>query len=433
MAQEGRTVTSQEITLKGGIEIILKDNWLVKIAGDQNAMIAAQVLMARSALMPQVSAQIAQTFLNDQPRSKFGPQIVPTSNRDYYSYGFDIYQTLFDFGRTIFAYRAAQETVTAYRANKEAVMRLAVLEFISAYFDFLEAQKMIVVAEKEVKTITSYLNDTQRLYEAGAAVKSDVLPVKVRLASAWQKLIAARNGKNLCLARIKNILAMPLSAKIYVKESMVPDLNIIALAQAQETALKDRPELNFFDHSIVASKFGARAKAVGDYLTIFADGGYTRTRNQYVQKDDNFFVNLGAKADLFDGGLKSAQAQEERELTHQLQDQKNKLIEDIQFEVENSSLQLNNSLEEEKVAKSALDEARENVRVNRRKYAAGSATTTEVLEAITMDSQAHTDYYRALYEVRRGYARFFYAIGTKLAPLYGAGAKEEYGREERKK
>lgn len=90
-------------------------------------------------------------------------------------------------------------------------------------------------------------------------------------------------------------------------------------------------------------------------------------------------------------------------------------------------------MEEEKVAKSALLEARENVRVNRRKYAAGSATTTEVLEAITLDTQAYTDYYRALYETRRGYARFFYAIGTELAPLYGAGAKEEYGRKERQK
>jgi outer membrane protein TolC len=432
-AYENKTAAVQEITLKSGIEIILKDNWLVKIAGDQNALVAAQALMARSALMPQVNAQVTQTFLSDQPRAKFGPEIVSTSNRDYYSYGFDVYQTLFDFGRTIFTYRAAQEMIEAYRANKEAVTRVAVLEFISAYFDFLEAQKMILVAEKEVETITSYLKDTQRLYEAGAAVKSDVLPVKVRLALAWQKLIAARNDKNLTLARIKNILAIPLNVKIEVKESVMPNLNIVPLPLAWDKALTSRPELTFFDHSIGASNFSARAKTVDDYLTIFADGGYNRTRNQYVQKDDSFFLNIGAKANLFDGGLSRARMREEKELTHQLQDQKDKLIEDIQFEVENSSLQLNNSLEEAIVAKSALDQARENVRVNRRKYAAGSATTTEVLEAITLDTQAHTDYYRALYETRRGYARFFYAIGTELAPLYGAEIKEAYGTKERKK
>ena len=92
-AYENRPGAVPEIHLKSGIGIILKDNWLVKIAGDQNAMVASQALMARSALMPQVNAQIAQTFLSDQPRAKFGPQIVPTSNRDYYSYGFDVYQT----------------------------------------------------------------------------------------------------------------------------------------------------------------------------------------------------------------------------------------------------------------------------------------------------------------------------------------------------
>ena len=72
-------------------------------------------------------------------------------------------------------------------------------------------------------------------------------------------------------------------------------------------------------------------------------------------------------------------------------------------------------------------QAQENVRVTRVKYAAGSATETEVLEAITLETIARTNYYRDDYELKRGYAKFIYAMGIDLGLVFEKMERTGYG------
>ncbi len=426
-AQDDGVETIEVITLNRGIALILKDSWLVKLAGDQSALLAGEVLLSRSALLPRVSANIGETYLRYQPQSRFGSTSLPTSERNYYAYGVDVYQTLFDFGRALFYYRAAQEMVEAYRANKEAVTRLAVLEFITAYFDALEAKKMIVVAEKEVQNLAAYLKDTQRLYEAGVAVKNDLLPVEVRLADARQKLIEARDAETVALARLKNILALKPGSAVEVKDGPVPTYTPVVTPAARAAALQDRPELAFLDRQVRAFTFSGKAQALDDYLTVFAQAGYGRTRNRYSVHEDNSYISLGARIGLYDGGRRQGEAAVERSHRQQVEDSRSKLVQDIYLELESSNLAFKNARQRVQVASGALGQARENVRVNRVKYTVGSATTTEVLEAITMEVEARTNYYRAAYAAKRGAARLLYAMGRELAAVYGGPIKEAHG------
>ncbi len=71
-----------------------------------------------------------------------------------------------------------------------------------------------------------------------------------------------------------------------------------------------------------------------------------------------------------------------------------------------------------KVTKEAVAQAEENVRLYREKYADGSATSTEVLDSITMQKNAQTNYYRADYELKRSYARLMYSMGINMAMIY---------------
>ena len=197
------------ITLSDGIRIVLKDSRLLKISLADADMAAAETLISRSTLLPNVNASISEKILNHQPAAKLGGQKAYTGERGSFSYGFDVYQTLFDFGKSLAYYRASQELFSAGKANIEAVRKVAILEFIIAYVNLLETEKMIAVAEKEVESLTAYLHDVEHLYEEGAAVKSDVLPAKVKLADARQKAIFARNQRALANAQLNNILSLP--------------------------------------------------------------------------------------------------------------------------------------------------------------------------------------------------------------------------------
>ena len=412
--EEGRRITISE-----GISMVLKDSRLLKISLAEKDMAVEDSLMARSALLPHLGASVTENLLSHQPAAKAGAQRMNTAERSSLSFGFDVYQTLFDFGKSLSNYRASLELVRARRETIEAVKKLAVLEFVTAYFSLLESYKMIEVAQKEVETLESYCKDVTHLYEQGAAIRNDLLPAKVRLADARRKLIVARNARDIAAMEVNNMLVLPLRERIRPQDIDMEFPQVPEREGAWKTAQEQRPEIKVIGDQIQASLFTEKAAAAAHLPALFADGGYGYTQNAYVTHEDNLFLTLGAKADVFDAGATEAAVSKEHDRQRQLFAQRDKLADDITMEIEDSYLGLSDAREKAKVAKEAVAEAEENVRVTRVQYAQGLATSTDVLEAIALQTSASTNYYNAEYEVKRNYAKLMYSMGIDLALFYG--------------
>lgn len=408
----------QLITISEGIDLVLKNSHMIKVALPNDAMSFQDSLLARSALLPQLNAYVNKTFNSNSPGVIFGSSSIETGDQNPLTYGFDVYQTLFDFGKSLSNFKASRELYKATQASTESVKRLATLEFIVSYFDVLEAEKMILVFEKEGESLNAYLNDIQQLYEYGSAVENDLLPAKVKLADARQKLIAARNGQETAMARLNNILALSLRSKTRVRDIAMDIPEFPDMDNAWNSALTLRPEIVFYEDQIKASVLTEKAKAVENYPEIFADGGYSYQQNKYAVHESNSFIALGMKVDFYDGGAARALLLKERARHKQLSEQKDKLVEDIKFEIEDSYYELRNACEKVQVAKGALEQADENVRFYRVKYNAGVATTTDVLEAISLETRAQANYCSDDYEMKRGYAKLMYSMGLDLPLIY---------------
>jgi outer membrane protein len=406
------------ITISDGVSIVLKDSRLINIEISDKDMSFEDTLIAISPLLPHLSMSMAKTYNQYTPAMIFGAGSVPMGNKDPLSAGIDIYQTLFDFGKSISNYKASTESFHARKAKVESVKRAVTLEFITTYFNLLETEKMIVVAKKEVDSLNAYLNDMSHLYEQGVIVKNDLLPAKVKLADARQKLIASVNRREVAAASLSTILTLPLTEKIIVQdvESEIPQLP--GMDDAWSAAEANRPEILFFNSQIKSSTFRESAKTVENLPTIFVNAGYSYAQNKYMVHEDGTYIKLGAKMDLYDGGVTGAEIMKERYLHTKLREQKNKLIDDIRYEVKDSYLGLKDSIEKLNVARGALSQAEENVRFYRVKYNNGVATSTDVLEAINLQTKAQTNYYSADYELKRSYAKLIYSIGSDLTAIY---------------
>lgn len=415
------------ITISQGIQMVLKDSRLIKIALPDNDMAYQDSLIARSALLPQLNANLTQTFNRFQPAIRFGSSNVKTADKDALAYGFDVYQTLFDFGKSLSYWRASNELFKAQKAHTQSVVRVATLEFIIAYFNLLEADRMIAVFQKEAESLTAYLGDIEHLYEQGVVVKNDLLPAKVRLADIKQKLIAAVNDREIAASRLNNILGLPLREKIMIQDIKMQPPKFPQMQDAWNMAQLQRPEVAFYTDQINSSLFSQRAKAVENFPTLFVDLGYAHTQNRFLVHEDNTSIALGAKMNLYDGGATGAGLLKERSRQTKLNAQKSKIIEDIKFEIEDSYFSLKNACEKVVVATEALAQAEENVRFYRVKYKAGSATPTEVLDAISMQTKAQTNYYSDDYELKRSYAKLMYSMGIDLGLVYERMEGEKNG------
>lgn len=411
--EEGRL-----ITIPQGIAMVLKDSRLIKISLFDKDIALNDSLLARSALLPQVSVNLTESILRYQPKAKLGSSEAPTAEKESLSYGFAVYQTLFDFGKSFSNFKASQELQNVTNARIDGVKKLAVLEFVTAYFNLLETEKLIIVAQKEVDTLGAYVSDIGHLYDQGAATKNDVLPVKVQLADAKQKLIAIRNGRATAMLRLNNILGLPLGENIRVEDIPMDVPQGFDKENAWRNAQAERPEIKVVTDQIKASLLTEKAKAADNFPVIFAEGGYSFADNQYQVHEDNTYINFGAKANIFDGWASKAGVYKERARRRQLNEQRNKLVEDIKFEIENSHLGLVNASEKVAVSREAVAQAAENVRVSRIKYGEGAATSTDVLAAVALETNAQTNYYNADYELKRSYAKLMYSMGIDLALFY---------------
>jgi len=408
----------EQLTLQEGITRIIRNNRGVIIASIDSDIASQSVVVARSVLLPQINVSASQSFLSYQPGAKFGTLSVYTSERRYFSYGVDVYQTLFDFGKNLSVYNAAKSDVDAVKWNAEYVKNQTVLEFILTYFDLLDAEKMISVVQKEIDSLTAYLHDIENLYEQGAAIRSDLLSAKVKRADAQQRLITVRNQRGILAARINNLLAFPLDKKISARDLRVGIPVTLTKSSAWDIACKQRPELKIIEARLMGSFYRERAKAKENLPVLFAEGAYNYMDNQYQLRDDNASLQVGVKFPLFDGWRAKGEVVKERAIQSQLFEEQKKIEEDIRFELERDYRDLQDAGEKTTVARDAVSEAAEVVRINKVKYSEGAANATEVLEAIAMQAGAETNYTNADYELKRAYARLMYAMGIDLSLVY---------------
>jgi outer membrane protein len=63
-------------------------------------------------------------------------------------------------------------------------------------------------------------------------------------------------------------------------------------------------------------------------------------------------------------------------------------------------------------ARTAIDQAQENLRILRNRYGAGLATITDLLRAEDAERQSQNNYWHAVYENAMSYAQLLFATGT---------------------
>ncbi|HAK88545.1 MAG TPA: hypothetical protein DHV16_11365 [Nitrospiraceae bacterium] len=409
------------LTLSDGLRVATENNRLVKISFRERDISYEDSLITRSRMLPGVNATINQTFLSNQPGARLGAQNLYTSERNYLSYGINAYQTLFSFGGDSSRYEASKSILDAKKLNIDLTKNIVALNFITAYFDLLETEKMLAVSKKEVESLESHRLVARNLFNEGVITKNDLLQAEVRLSDARQRMLTLKNIRATGASRINNILSRPLNTTVDVEEVHVNAISadkLPAIESAWANAEKQRTELGIIDREIKATELEETVKKSDYFPKLFAQGGYNYTENRYQLQEDNWSVVMGVNLNLFSGGSTKAEVSKVRHRKEQLNEQRKKLVDDIRLDVEKNYLDIKNAGEKIKVTKDAVAQAEENLRINKVRYEEGIGTATDVLDAITLFTTAETNYYRAAYELRRAEAGFGYAIGTDLVSAY---------------
>jgi outer membrane protein len=418
LAQDEVPVKLQMLSLADGLRLATEESRVMKIAAFNKELASQDISIARSRFFPVVNAQANYTMLAYQPGAIFGPQRVRTADKDYPSYGINVHQTLYDFGARGSLYKASQESLELTLTDIFRTKNLIALDFINVYFSLLEAERMILVGSREVEALAAHQQMANNLYDAGAITKNDLLQAGVKLSDAHQRLLTLRNLRTFNSSRINNVLSRPLNGEIAPVEVVETTAPPPVLEKSWETAMLSRPEIKIIDQELRINELQEAAKR-SEYLpTLFADGGYNYSKNQFMIHEDNWSFVVGLNFNIFSGGATKAGVAKIRLRSEQIREEKNKLIDDIKLEVQRYYLDESSASDNVLTTKDAIRQAEENLRINKVRYEEGVGTATDVLDAISLLTLAEKNYYKALYDMRRAHAGLLYATGEDLSQTY---------------
>ena len=300
-------------------------------------------------------------------------------------------------------YQSQQRSTEAGAAqvqSAELSLRQAVETMYLRVFEARALEGTALASERE-------LNDRLEVARAqlatGVLTEADVLRVQVAAANARQQAIQAHSQE--LVARAGLLALMGLSADD-ASVSFAEPKSLLESGQtrpeaaaAQDQALSGRPEILQTRLSLQAGEHQRRARLYSLLPEIDLEGAYLRSYGQIILPTNSLFIGLSAKWAIWEWGasyaLYRASRAQARAAAFDLENQKQQ----IRAEVTSTVAQLDAAASAISVAEQAIASAQEAYRVTDAQLKAGTATTTDLLEAQSALTQARLNYLRAQYEL----------------------------------
>lgn len=419
---------SHALTLAEGLAIVESSGRDAALTAAEEQVLLSAETLAGAPWRPSVDAYARETLLAWQPGAVAGQQTLPLAETDSLSFGLRARQLLYDFGRTAAAVRAAGLDAETKRFETSLVRSRAALRFIQAYVRLLRAEKLLGLQRQEVARFEAHRSDTRALLEEGAITENDLLQAEVRLADAVQRRLQAENARALAAAQVNSLLARPLSQPVEPEEPAAPHSDATGgLEEALALAAQQRAELAQI-RARTAAVEARRAAVRTEYLPqIYVAGGYEYTQNRYQVHQGNWSVLAGVDVNLFSGGITGERLRlKERELAV-LARAREQVLDAVWLDVHDAFLSLQTARSRTDAAGKAVEQAKENLRLQQLRFTEGVGTATEVLDAVSLATTAEQNELNARYDVIDALARLDFAVGRDLVPAWGGARTTEGG------
>jgi len=232
------------------------------------------------------------------------------------------------------------------------------------------------------------------------------------VAEVRQQLISAENALKLSISVLNNVLGINVNSPTMVKGvTEAPEFQM-DLVSALRTAIDHRPEFKLVQKSIRMEKAGLKAARAEHFPRIYVAGTLSRLDDDYQVHKNSALGEVGIQIDLFSGGRTTAQIRVAERRIQKAAETARQVCDGIALEVKQALLGIEEARKRLAVAKKAVSQAEENLRLVENKYRQTAATPTDVVDAETLKTRAQMNYFTALYDYIVAVERLRYAMGT---------------------
>jgi outer membrane protein len=410
-----------KLTMRDAVQMALRQNPQVQISNLEYAQSEQDKKIARSALLPVLSATVAETAIRGNFEALAGRTIpgFPKQIGPFQTFqgGAAFSVPLLDLTQWR-RLQASNYAMTAATAQSQATREQTTLLVVSQYLGCLRAAADVKAAQSRVELAETLYKLAASLQENGVGTGIDTLRANVQLQNEKQRLMVAETESKTGIYGLAHLLnidpqqKMELVDAISFFETPVTDVD-----QLLEQAYKARPELQAMEARQQALQKQRQAASAARLPSILAQGGWSYYGLSVSNSIPTYQYQVSISAPLFTGGRISAERTKIDLELKKLEQEKQELRNVIALQARVSAAQLEAARNEVEVSNLGFKLANETVSQARDRFEAGVANNVEVVTAQDGLARASDNQIAALYRYNQARADMARAFG-QIETLY---------------
>lgn len=422
---------NQPITLAQALELAKRNNRELQVAQLELERSQAALREAQAALLPNVGISadltrqrtVSDTYsvkVQEQQQAGLPPAfrqpIDPAPSNTNFNGQAQLSYDIYTSGRRQASIKEAEERVRLSELAVESQSEDIRLNVTTEYYNLQQGDEQVRIAQSAVTNAQASLRDAEALERAGVGTRFDVLRSQVNLANSQQELTTATSQQQIARRRLATRLSLPQSVNISAAEPVkLAGLWNQTLEQSIVLAFQNRPELQqqLAQRNISEQQRRQALATLGPQVSLVASYDFFDRFSDEVSVSDGYSVGVRATLNLYDGGAARARASQARAniaiAETQFAEQRNQ----IRFQVEEAFSDQQSNLENVQTANTALEQAREALRLARLRFQAGVGTQTDVINSENDLTRSEGNRIRAILDYNRALARLQRSVTSR--------------------
>ncbi len=361
--------------------IVIENNYKILSARYSVEAANSNVDVKRKDLYPSLDFVANNRYYDE----KVTPEGFPVLRRDFYNIGLQLKQNIYSGGIVQKNKKLAEIYAEQALAGKEITESDILYLASMTYWTAVLAEEEFQIWKEYHKTFEAFYNTIADRVEELIVSKNDLLITKVQLSEIDLQILEAEKTKEIAKLNLKKLAGLSTNDGITLLDSVFIANSLPDTINDLEEAMQKRPEIEMLHQQVMVSEQQEKiAKAkYAPSLGLAVSGNYT---NGIVDKPDgdfNYFILATASMPIVRWGKKRNEKTMHHFYTNSaIQELHDKEI-TVEYEISEAYYNLQQSIKQLKLSTNAVEEARENLRINMDRYDEGLASIVEVTEAQT--------------------------------------------------
>jgi len=294
--------------------------------------------------------------------------------------------------------QASGQVVKAAEQNYQDSRDTVALVVGGLYLQTLAGESRVESQQAQVATAEAVYNQAVDYKKSGVIPAIDVLRAQVELEAERQRLVTATNDLQKMKLGLAQAIGLPLAQHIRLTDRLSPEsAPAVTLEQALDRAYGNRSDYRSAQSLVKAAEFARRAAVAERYPTVAASFDYGTIGQSITQNHGTFTAAIGVNIPVYEGGRTEAKITAADAALKQREAERDALHSRIEYEVRTVFLDLKATLDQVNLAANAKTLAETQVAQARDRFAAGVATSLEVVQAQQALAVASDNYISSLF------------------------------------